>query len=87
MISKLMVISYDLRPDATPKDYAQLASGLSSLGATRLLLSLWALRTSLTPAALVEAIGPYLDADRDHLLVVEVAAHAEMNTTPSLAAL
>lgn len=83
-MSKLMVITYDLRPEAMPKDYAHLAGGLNSLGATRLFLSAWAIRTSLTPAALAQEIGPYLHASADRLLVVEVAAYAEINTAPTL---
>jgi hypothetical protein len=82
-----MVITYDLRPQATPKDYSHLAGGLTGLGATRLFLSSWAIRSSLTPDALAQAIWPYLDAAGDRLLVVEVGAHAEINTAPTLAAL
>ena len=86
-MDRLMVITYDLRPQATPRDYAHLASGLSGLGATRLFLSSWAIRSPLTPDALAQAIWPYLDGSADHLLVVEVGAHAGINTTPPLESL
>jgi hypothetical protein len=82
-MSRLLVVTYDLRPDATPKDYAHLASGLSSLGATRLFLSSWAMRTSMTPGEIAETIGRYLDR-ADRLLVVEVVGHAAINPVAPL---
>jgi hypothetical protein len=84
VMSRLLVVTYDLRPEATPKDYAHLASGLTGLGAKRLFLSSWAIRTSLTPAETAEAIGKYLDRTADKLLVVEVTGHAAINPAAPL---
>jgi hypothetical protein len=84
VISRLLVVTYDLRPEATPKDYANLASGLTGLGATRLFLSSWAIRTSMTPVETADAIAKYLDLAADKLLVVEVSGHAAINPAAPL---
>ena len=83
-MSRLMVITYDLRPTATPRDYERLAGTLIGLGAKRLFLAAWAIRSSMTPQELARTIWTHLDADADRLLVVEVGEHAEFNTLTPL---
>ena len=78
-MSRLMIITYEMRPSAAPHDYARLADGLNSLGATPLFLSTWAIRGTRSPEDILRAICPYLDQSADHVLVVEAGGHAELN--------
>lgn len=85
-MNRLMVVTYDLRPTATPKDYERLAGTLASLGAKRLFLAAWAIRTAMSPQELARTLWAHLDADADRLLVAEVGEHAEFNTLTALGA-
>lgn len=79
---KKVFISYDLR--APGRNYKELYDKLQSMGAIRVLESLWAMRTSLGPAALRDTLTPLLDSN-DGLIVVRVGASAWRNalTPPS----
>ena len=84
MVSTVLVINYELGPDATPDDYSKLARTLADLGAKRLLLSSWAIRTPLTPAELGDRLRAVLGSRGDRLLIVQVAGHHELNALVAL---
>jgi hypothetical protein len=67
---KLFFISYDLRIPG--QDYPKLIDKLTSMGAERVLLSMWALRGNYTASGLRDTLKDYLDSN-DRLLVVENA--------------
>lgn len=65
---KNLVVTYDLcRPE---QNYVELWARLRKLGATKLLLSVWGIRTAWTPLAVAQYLEPAIDAN-DRVLVVE----------------
>lgn len=74
----MYVISYDLRLGATADDYDRMAQALEALGAQRVLLSDWALRTNYTAVQLRDHFRTFMDAN-DRLVVVLVADWASFN--------
>lgn len=74
----MYIISYDLRIGATPDDYDRIARALEALGARRVLLSDWALRTTYTAVQLRNHFQTFMDAN-DRLVVVLVADWAAFN--------
>lgn len=73
---KLFYVSYDLRVPG--QDYPKLIERLTSLGARRVLLSMWALRGNYTTAGLRDTLKAYLDSN-DRLVVVESADWSSWN--------
>lgn len=67
---KLFFISYDLRIPG--QDYPKLIDKLTTMGAKRVLLSMWALRGNYTAGGLRDMLKDYLDSN-DRLFVVESA--------------
>jgi hypothetical protein len=77
----LFFISYDLR---TPgKDYQRMFDKLESLGAKRVLLSMWALRGNYTAVGLRDLLTPFIDAN-DRLLVDESKTWASLRAMISI---
>lgn len=69
----LFFLSYDLRKQ---RDYQPLYDALGSVGATRVLESVWCFkRENTTAAALRDAFAKLIDAD-DGLLVIQATAWA-----------
>ena len=72
----LFFISYDLLKPG--KDYQKLIDKLESMGAKRVLLSMWALRGNYTAVGLRDMIKPYMDTN-DRLLVDQSETWAASN--------
>lgn len=75
-MKKLFFVSYDLINPG--KNYDSVVGKLKSLGATRILLSEWALRSYKSAAELRDDIRPYMDSN-DRLMVSEVTNWASYN--------
>lgn len=81
----MYVVSYDLREGATVEDYQRIGEALRGLGAEKVLLSQWALRSSFTADTLRDHLATFMDGN-DRLLVTQVLdwagyrLMADMNT-------
>ena len=75
-MEKPYLISYDL--DKPGQNYERLIARLKQHGAFRVLLSQWALNTTLTPVQLRDDLKAYVDSN-DRLLVTQVSDWASYN--------
>lgn len=73
---KLYWVGYDLMSPG--KDYSRLTTELVALGAERILLSDWALKSNYTAAQLRDHLKQFLDRN-DRLMVAEVGNWASWN--------
>jgi hypothetical protein len=71
----LFIVSYDL---IAGKNYKRIIDKLTSMGAKRVLLSAWVMRSSQTTPALRTTLQGYIDSD-DRLIVIKVATWASFN--------
>jgi hypothetical protein len=79
-MKKAFLVSYDL--DKPGQNYARIISALERLGAVRVLLSQWALNSTLTAVELRNQLRPFLDSN-DRMLVTEIKDWAAINLLSS----
>ena len=72
----LFFISYDL--DSPGQDYAKIIDKLKSMGAKRVLYSMWAIKGNYTAIGLRDTLKEYLDKN-DRLVVDQSATWAAWN--------
>src|SRR5665213_1103208 len=77
---KPYLIRYDL--DKPGQNYSGLITKLQGAGAIRVLKSQWALKTSLVPTQIRDALRPLIDSN-DRLLIIEIADWASFNILAS----